>query len=130
MGAILRCYYCTLPFISIYDLTSGTNCKSWNGDKYVRCPKSSKCIIFKNESQVEKECLDFIDSDPQPNDSDNSTPQPSSCPNSKWRCTDGFCIDKATVCDGNKDCDDGSDEDKGKNFSANSLCSPTGYLTF
>ena len=33
------------------------------------------------------------------------------CEKRQFECTDGFCINKQWQCDGQKDCDDGSDED-------------------
>ena len=33
------------------------------------------------------------------------------CDEHQFQCADGFCIKKNWLCDGEKDCDDGSDED-------------------
>ncbi|XP_055344111.1 very low-density lipoprotein receptor-like [Paramacrobiotus metropolitanus] len=38
------------------------------------------------------------------------SPNPSECPPGDVRCNDGRCIMKGWVCDGQKDCKDGSDE--------------------
>lgn len=40
-----------------------------------------------------------------------STPSPRSCESVEFRCHDGKCVDKRTVCDGRLDCRDGSDEE-------------------
>ena len=32
------------------------------------------------------------------------------CPPADWQCPDGICIDMNYLCDGDADCDDGSDE--------------------
>ena len=39
-----------------------------------------------------------------------------------WRCDDGFCIENSRVCDSQKDCPDGSDENTGCHQFPNSTC--------
>ena len=91
-----------------------TLCKSWGGQKYVKCPDSDQCVL---ENRPEEDCVPI----------DSGTEKPDvqrSCdgdPN-RWRCNDGFCIHSQFVCDGNPNCDDQSDEEIGCNLFPDTGC--------
>ena len=38
------------------NLYPDTACKSWGGNKYVKCPDNPECVIFQNPVQVESDC--------------------------------------------------------------------------
>ena len=40
----------------------------------------------------------------------------------QWRCNDGLCIEFNNICDGNKNCHDGSDETDGCNLFPETNC--------
>ena len=82
----------------------GTECKSWEGKKHV------KCIV--------SESLSFSDSDVCTLPKFNLKHNTSMCRNceepNKWRCDNGYCIDSEKHRDGIPDCEDGSDEKPSK----------------
>ena len=78
------------------NLYPSENCTSFGGHRYVRCETDDRVCVQDYLS------ISFNISDPL------------TCRDcgvsSKWRCNSGACIDLAKVCDGTKDCEDGSDE--------------------
>lgn len=48
--------------------------------------------------------------DEKPENCPSTTIVPITCPSNQYQCTNGLCIDRAFVCDGNNQCGDGSDE--------------------
>ena len=76
-----------------------TGCNSWNAKKYIKREHSSKC-----------EC-----EEPEKNECKCSE-------KTRFRCLDGLCIQKSLACDGNKNCQDGSDEAEGCNLFPQTGC--------
>uniref|UniRef100_A0A914DFL6 Uncharacterized protein n=1 Tax=Acrobeloides nanus TaxID=290746 RepID=A0A914DFL6_9BILA len=69
-------------------------------------------------------CLVFIEAgvNPKPN---NPSPIQQACPNNMFKCKSGRCIPQSWKCDGDSDCDDGSDEDECSKHE--SRCNPQEY---
>jgi hypothetical protein len=93
---------------------SETGCNSWGAKKHVKCPHSHRCVIDVN---------DCFQDDNKPRSNNNET----SCPltlsgQEQWRCDDGLCILNTFVCDGYKNCADGTDETDGCNLYPSTGC--------
>lgn len=78
-----------------------TGCKSWYGKRFVRGESDNVC---------HEEGVDSSDICRTPEGYEG------------WRCKDGFCVEKSRVCDSQKDCPDGSDENEGCHQFPNSTC--------
>ena len=110
-----------------YIFLTETGCNSWHGRKYVKCPNSHKCV-----ENIARDCVDFIDEggggDPKANLDKDPGPATTCPPNPltgrlQWRCNDGLCIERNTVCDATKNCADGSDETDGCKLYPSTNCS-------
>ena len=53
---------------------------------------------------------------------DSEIPDTACLVDENWRCTNGQCIGKRFVCDGSKECEDGSDEVEGCELYMESQC--------
>ena len=94
-----------------------TQCKSWLGEKYVKCSDIDACVAYNTPDQVAKDCITLRSNQKNQSDASLTCNVKSSNNHPQWRCTDGLCIDRKMVCDGTSDCDDGSDENLGISYS-------------
>ncbi|XP_061603255.1 low-density lipoprotein receptor-related protein 2 isoform X2 [Phyllopteryx taeniolatus] len=91
------------------------------------CRDGSKCVLFTHVCDGEPDCRDGSDEEgcdtpmtrtPPGNAHSNQPPLPvntlppskPSCPSPSFLCPDSSCIPQTQICDGVKDCPDGSDE--------------------
>ena len=82
-------------------IITDTGCQSWHGKKYTKCPGSSQCVDDVNDCEHvrsgETSLVPCIKNDGSMG----------------YRCRDGLCIRKTTLCNKHVDCLDGSDEIEG-----------------
>ncbi|XP_077478907.1 uncharacterized protein lrp13b [Stigmatopora argus] len=87
------------------------------------CRDSSECVLISHVCDGEKDCRDGSDEEQcdismteAPTGSLNGNPlrqhtsSKPSCPSPSFLCSDSSCVPSAQICDGVKDCSDGSDE--------------------
>ena len=98
-------------------LISETGCKSWRGQKYVKCPNGD-CVLDLRECAKEPNPDPDPNPNPDPDPSPNPNPEQDPClysPQTHWRCKNGNCLLRSSVCDGSNDCSsddtDNSDEE-------------------
>ena len=96
-----------------WNLLPDTQCKSWNGQKYRKCPNSKDCFLESTFNE-ERDCSNDIN------------PPSSECQTADfhagWKCQDGQCIQKELLCNNKADCDDKSDETLGCDLFPESQC--------
>ena len=89
-----------------------TNCKSWNGQRHVKCPNGDTCF----KESTFNPTIDCSDTNPPTSECRTADDHEG------WRCQNGFCIIKKHVCDNKPDCSDGSDETLGCETFPKTMC--------
>ena len=93
--------HCLENYSDLFLIQGETDCNSWYGRKHFKCPNNDRCVEV--NSDCEQETLSLIN-----------------CTTNQGRvgirCLDGQCLDTQHICNGEKNCMDGSDEREGCNL--------------